>query len=154
MKKFNTAKSTTRKIYTKKNNNINRKDQPSQWKSANLFSKIIQITRKLLIDASKLYSVDYIPDTPELRTPQLWTKTPALIVLFAKITLDHILWNCKETEIKRLQMNITIKIWKRGKEEMGKLLQYSKEIGLYNGKWSKHKKKEDKKKSVNKWTSG
>jgi hypothetical protein len=46
------------------------KDQPLQLKSDNLFSKIIQ-TRKLLIDASKSYSVDYIPDTPELPTPQL-----------------------------------------------------------------------------------
>jgi hypothetical protein len=37
----------------------------------------------------------------------------------------------KETEIKRLQMNITKEIWKGGKEEMVKLLQYVKEIELY-----------------------
>jgi hypothetical protein len=49
-----------------------------------------------------------------------------------KITVDHILWECKETEIKRLQMNITEEIWKGGKEEMEKLLQDVKEIGLYN----------------------
>jgi hypothetical protein len=50
-----------------------------------------------------------------------------------KITVDHILWNCKETEIKRLQKNITKEIWKGGKEEMEKLLQYVKEIDVYNG---------------------
>jgi hypothetical protein len=49
-----------------------------------------------------------------------------------KTTVDHILWDCKETEIKRLQMNITEEIWKGGKEEMEKLLQYVKEIELYN----------------------
>jgi undecaprenyl pyrophosphate synthase len=50
-----------------------------------------------------------------------------------KITVDHILWDCKETEIKRLQMNITTENWKVSKEEMEKLLQYVKEIELYNG---------------------
>jgi hypothetical protein len=40
-----------------------------------------------------------------------------------KITVDHILWDCKETEIKRLQINITKEIWKGGKEEIEKLLQ-------------------------------
>jgi hypothetical protein len=34
---------------------------------------------------------------------------------------------------KRLQINITKEIWKGGKEEMEKLLQYVKEIELYNG---------------------
>jgi hypothetical protein len=50
-----------------------------------------------------------------------------------KITVDHILWDCKETEIKRLQMNITKEIWKGGKKEMEKLRQYVNEIELCNG---------------------
>jgi hypothetical protein len=50
-----------------------------------------------------------------------------------KITIDYILWDCKKTEITRLQMNITKEIWKGGKEEMEKLLSYVKEIGLYIG---------------------
>jgi hypothetical protein len=48
-----------------------------------------------------------------------------------KITIDHILWDCKETEIKQLQMNITKEIWKGGNEDMEKLIQYVKEMGLY-----------------------
>jgi hypothetical protein len=28
-----------------------------------------------------------------------------------KITVDHILWDCKETEIKQLQMKINKEIW-------------------------------------------
>jgi hypothetical protein len=50
-----------------------------------------------------------------------------------KIIIEHILWDCKETEIKRLQINITKEIWKGSKEEIKKLLQYVKEIGFYNG---------------------
>jgi hypothetical protein len=46
------------------------------------------------------------------------------------LTTDHILWNCKETETKRLQMDITKEIWKCGKEEMVKLIKYVKEIEL------------------------
>jgi hypothetical protein len=49
-----------------------------------------------------------------------------------KITVDHILWDCKETEIKWLQMR-SKEIWKGGKEEMQKLLQYVKKVELYNG---------------------
>jgi hypothetical protein len=49
-----------------------------------------------------------------------------------KITVDHILWDWKETEIKWLEMNITKKFWKSSKKEMEKLLQYVKEIELYN----------------------
>jgi hypothetical protein len=34
---------------------------------------------------------------------------------------------------ERVQMNITKEIWKGGKEELETLLQYLKEIELYNG---------------------
>jgi hypothetical protein len=50
-----------------------------------------------------------------------------------KITIDYILWDCKETEITWLQINIAKEIWKGGKEQMEKLLLYVKEIGLYIG---------------------
>jgi hypothetical protein len=49
------------------------------------------------------------------------------------LTTDHILWHCKETETKRLQMDIGKEIWKSGKQEMEKLIKYLKEIGFYDG---------------------
>jgi hypothetical protein len=49
------------------------------------------------------------------------------------LTIDHILWHCKETEMKRLQMDITKEIWKGGKQEMEKLIKYVKEIGYFDG---------------------
>jgi hypothetical protein len=33
------------------------------------------------------------------------------------LTTDQILWHCKETETKRLQMDITKEIWKDGKAD-------------------------------------
>jgi hypothetical protein len=44
------------------------------------------------------------------------------------LTTDYILWHCKETETKQLQMDITEEIWKGGKQEMNKLIKYVKEI--------------------------
>jgi ubiquitin-protein ligase len=49
------------------------------------------------------------------------------------LTIDHILWHCKETETKRLQMDITKEIWKGGRQEMEKLITYVKEIELFDG---------------------
>jgi hypothetical protein len=40
------------------------------------------------------------------------------------LTTDYIVWHCKETETKRLQMDITREIWKGGKQEMEKLIKY------------------------------
>jgi hypothetical protein len=40
------------------------------------------------------------------------------------LTTDQILWHCKETETKPLQMEITKEIWKGGKQEMEKLMKY------------------------------
>jgi hypothetical protein len=49
------------------------------------------------------------------------------------LTTDHILWHCKETETKRLQMDITKEIRKVGKQEMEKLIKYVKEIAFFDG---------------------
>jgi hypothetical protein len=43
----------------------------------------------------------------------------------------HILWHCKETETKRLQMDIRKEIWNGGKQEMEKLIKYVKEIVFF-----------------------
>jgi hypothetical protein len=49
------------------------------------------------------------------------------------LTTDHILWQCKETETKRLQMDTTKEIWKGGKQEMENLFKYLKEIEFFDG---------------------
>jgi hypothetical protein len=50
-----------------------------------------------------------------------------------KLTTDHILWTCKETDAERNRINITSEVWKGGKKEMDKLFTYVKKIQLYNG---------------------
>jgi hypothetical protein len=70
----------------------------------------------------------YTRATHSVINKDLSTECPFCAV---KITIDHILWDCKKTEITQLQMNIIQEIWIGGKEEMKKL--YVKEIGLYNG---------------------
>jgi hypothetical protein len=47
------------------------------------------------------------------------------------LTIDHILSYCKETETKRLEMDITKEIWKGRRKEMEKLITYEKEIELF-----------------------
>jgi hypothetical protein len=50
------------------------------------------------------------------------------------LTTDHIRWHCNETEMNRLQMDITKEIWKGGKQEdMEKLIKYVKKIGFFVG---------------------
>jgi hypothetical protein len=53
----------------------------------------------------------------------LVNKETSLEWLFCAVNLttDHILWHCKETETKRLQMDITKEIRKGGKQKMKKL---------------------------------
>jgi CO dehydrogenase nickel-insertion accessory protein CooC1 len=48
------------------------------------------------------------------------------------ITIDHILWHCKETETKRLQIDTAKEIWKGGRQEMKKLITYVKVIELFD----------------------
>jgi hypothetical protein len=45
----------------------------------------------------------------------------------------HAIWHCKETETKRLQMDITKEIWKGDKQEMEKLIKYVKDIRFFDG---------------------
>jgi hypothetical protein len=50
-----------------------------------------------------------------------------------KITLEHILWLCKETEEERRECNMTKEVWEKGKEGAKMLVEYVKNIGLYFG---------------------
>jgi hypothetical protein len=48
------------------------------------------------------------------------------------LSVDHILWECKETEDQRTNMDMNKKQWINGKKGMEKMIDYAKEIGLYN----------------------
>jgi hypothetical protein len=48
------------------------------------------------------------------------------------LSVDHILWECKETE-QRMNMDMRKEQWINGKKGMEKIIDYAKEIGLYNG---------------------
>jgi hypothetical protein len=62
-------------------------------------------------------------------------KEPSLEYPFCAVNLttDHISLALKETETKRLQMDITKEIWKGGRQEMEKLIKSLKEIGFFDG---------------------
>jgi hypothetical protein len=49
------------------------------------------------------------------------------------LSVDHILWECKETEDQRTNMGMNKEQWINGKKGMEKMIDYAKEIGLYNG---------------------
>jgi hypothetical protein len=61
--------------------------------------------------------------------------TPVLECPFfsAKFTLEHILWQCKETEEERRKSNMTKEVWEKGEELAKMLVEYVKNIGLYYG---------------------
>jgi hypothetical protein len=48
------------------------------------------------------------------------------------LSVDHILWECKETEDQRMNMDVRKKQWTNGKKGMERIIDYAKEIGLYN----------------------
>jgi hypothetical protein len=48
----------------------------------------------------------------------------------AKLTLEHFLWQCKETEEKRRKSNMTKEVWKKGEKE--KAICDISRRGLYN----------------------
>jgi hypothetical protein len=50
-----------------------------------------------------------------------------------KLTLEHILWQCKETEEERRKSNITKEVWEKEEEGAKMLVEYVKNIGLYYG---------------------
>jgi hypothetical protein len=49
--------------------------------------------------------------------------------------VDYILWEweCKETEDQRMNMDMRKEQWINGIKGMEKMIDYAKEIGLYNG---------------------
>jgi hypothetical protein len=49
------------------------------------------------------------------------------------LTIDHILWQCKETKEEMTRMNITKELWKEGRPGMERLIECVKKIGLYTG---------------------
>jgi hypothetical protein len=52
------------------------------------------------------------------------------------LSVDHILWECKETaDQRRINMDIRKEQWINGKKGMKKIIDCAKEIGLYNGIW-------------------
>jgi hypothetical protein len=48
-----------------------------------------------------------------------------------RLTVDHILWDCKETEAETQRANIQHNIWDKGKDGMKQFIEYVKKIGLY-----------------------
>jgi hypothetical protein len=58
----------------------------------------------------------------------------------AKLTLEHILWQCKETEEERRKNNMTKEIWEKGEEGAKMLVEYvlaiSKSIDIEQQKHS------------------
>jgi DNA repair exonuclease SbcCD ATPase subunit len=51
----------------------------------------------------------------------------------AKLTQEHILWQCKETDEERRKSNMTKEVWEKGEEQAKMLVEYVKNIGLYYG---------------------
>jgi hypothetical protein len=50
------------------------------------------------------------------------------------LSVEHILWECKETEDQRTSMDMNKEQCINGKKGMEKMIDYAKEIGLYNEK--------------------
>jgi hypothetical protein len=52
-----------------------------------------------------------------------------------RLMVDHILWDCKETEAERQRANIQHNIWDKGKSGMKQLIEYVKKmvLGSYQG---------------------
>jgi hypothetical protein len=48
------------------------------------------------------------------------------------LSVDHILWKCKETENQRPNMDMNKEQWINENNGMEKMIDYVKEIGLYN----------------------
>jgi hypothetical protein len=47
--------------------------------------------------------------------------------------VDHVLWDCKETEEIKRELQMTPEVWKEGEEGMRKNVEYTKKIGFYDG---------------------
>jgi hypothetical protein len=55
---------------------------------------------------------------------------PQCLFCDTRLTVDHVLWDCTETE---REMMMTPEIWTRGAEGMKKIIEYTKKIGFYDG---------------------
>jgi hypothetical protein len=53
------------------------------------------------------------------------------------LTVDHVLWDCKETEQTKREMMMTPEICTRGAEGMKKLIEYTKNNPIPNQNYSK-----------------
>jgi hypothetical protein len=49
------------------------------------------------------------------------------------LSVDHILWECKETKDQRMNMDMRKEQWIDGKKGMETIIDYAKKIRLYNG---------------------
>jgi ribonuclease HI len=49
------------------------------------------------------------------------------------LTVDHVLWDCKETEEIKRELQMTPEVWKEGEEGMRRIVEYTKRIGFYDG---------------------
>jgi hypothetical protein len=49
------------------------------------------------------------------------------------LPVDHVLWDCTETEQTKREMMLTPEIWIRGAEGMKKIIEYTRIIGFYDG---------------------
>jgi hypothetical protein len=49
------------------------------------------------------------------------------------LTVDHVLWDCTETEQTKREMMKTPEIWKRGEDRMKNIIEYTKKIGFFDG---------------------
>jgi hypothetical protein len=56
-----------------------------------------------------------------------------------RLTVDHILRDCKETEAERQRANIQNNIWDKGKDEMKQFIEYVTKIGFKKG-YRKHER--------------
>jgi hypothetical protein len=51
-----------------------------------------------------------------------------------RLTVEHNLWDCKETEAERQRANIQNNIWNKGRDGMKQLVEYvKKKTGFFQG---------------------
>jgi hypothetical protein len=58
------------------------------------------------------------------------TPDPDCLFCSAKLTLEHILWQCKETEEERRKSDMTKEVWEKAEEGV---VEDMKNIGLHYG---------------------
>jgi hypothetical protein len=78
-------------------------------------------------------NISWQNDTEKLKRCDQVAVTRLRTVYSRTLTLEHIIWQCKETEEERRKSNITKKIWEKGEEGSKMLVEYVKNIGLYHG---------------------